>query len=230
MRTLGLIGGTTWHSTIEYYRGINEAIASRRGGMSSAKLILYSVDFAEFQPPADPAGWPPLAKAFGDIAARLEAAGADAVMLCANTGHIVAREIQARVSVPMLHIADATADAVASAGIDRVALLGTRPTMEHTFFSQRLDKRGIATMVPGEAERAFIHESIFGELGRGVFSPAMRERYVGIIEDLAARGAQGAILGCTEIPILLRGERCSVPTFDTMALHVGAAVEFALGG
>jgi aspartate racemase len=229
MRTLGLIGGTTWHSTVEYYRAINEQVAARLGGLSSARLLLYSVNFAEFQPPADPAGWQPIANAFGDIARRLEQAGAECVMLCANTGHIVAEDLQARIGVPLLHIADATAGAVAAARLERVALLGTRPTMEHTFFTSRLRKHGIETLVPDEADRAFIHASIFGELARGVFTPETRARYLGVIHGLVARGAQGAILGCTEIPILLRGASCPVPTFDTMELHVKMAVEFALG-
>jgi aspartate racemase len=229
MRTLGLIGGTTWHSTLEYYRGINAQVAARRGELSSAELLLYSVDFAAFQPATDPAGWERIARGFADIARRLEHAGAKCIVLCANTAHIVADSVQASVAVPLLHIADATAEAVAAAGLSRVGLLGTRPTMEHTFFSSRLAKRGIATLVPDEAERAYIHASILGELGRGVFTPETRARYLAIGDRLAGRGAQGIILGCTEIPMLLTGTACPWPTIDTMEHHVRAAVAFALG-
>lgn len=229
MKTLGLIGGTTWHSTLEYYRGINEQVAARLGGLSSAKLWLHSVNFAELQPPTDDEGWRRVAAYFGDAAERLERAGAECVMICANTGHRVAEDVQARVRIPLLHIAEATADAVAARGVERVALLGTRPTMEHPFFASRLAKRGIAVLVPDEADRAYMHDSILGELGRGIFTPEARARYAGIIDGLVARGAQGAILGCTEIPLLLGEGDCRVPTFDTMALHVRAAVDFALG-
>jgi aspartate racemase len=229
MRTLGLIGGTTWHSTLEYYRAINEQVAARLGGLASARLVLYSVNFDEFQPPTDAAGWQRIGSAFGDIARRLEQAGAEGVMLCANTPHIVAEETQARIGVPLLHIADATAAAVAEAKLERVALLGTRPTMEHTFFTSRLGKHGVSTLVPDETDRAWMHASILGELGRGEFTAETRARYLAIIDGLVARGAQGVILGCTEIPMLLRGTSCSVPTFDTMALHVKRAVEFSLG-
>jgi aspartate racemase len=228
MKTLGLIGGTTWHSTVEYYRGINQRIAERRGGLASAKLWLYSVDFSEFQPPVDAAGWDDVAGRLGGIAERLERAGADCIVLCANTPHVVADRVQSRVGVPLLHIADATADAVARAGLDRVALLGTRPTMEQSFFVSRLESRGIKAIVPDEGDRQTIHATILEELGRGIFKPETRDRYLRIVESLVARGARGAILGCTEIPLLLRPGDCPVPTFDTTALHVAAAVDFAL--
>jgi aspartate racemase len=229
MKTLGLIGGTTWHSTVEYYRGINEQVAARLGGLSSARLWLHSVDFAELQPPSDAEGWRRVASYLADVARRLEQAGAECIVMCANTPHRVAEDVQAGVGIPLLHIADATADAVAQRRLDRVALLGTRPTMEHTFFVSRLAKRGITAVVPDEADREYIHGSILGELGKGIFTPETKARYASILEGLVARGAQGAILGCTEIPLLLREGDCTVPTFDTMALHVRAAVDFALG-
>jgi aspartate racemase len=228
MKTLGLIGGTTWHSTVEYYRALNEQTNARVGGLTSAKLILYSVNFQELQPPSDDAGWARVAGQFQDIAQRLERAGADCIMLCANTPHRVAEEVQARIGVPLLHIVDPTADAVARAKLDRVALLGTKPTMEHTFFTSRLAKRGIAALVPDERDRAWIHASILEELGKGVFKPETRAEYLRIIGGVVERGAQGVILGCTEIPLLIRPKDSPIPTFDTTALHVGAAVDFAL--
>ena len=232
MKTLGLIGGLTWLSTVEYYRAINEQVNARLGGRHSAKIILYSLDFAEFQPPApnDDAGWADIARRFGDAAARLEAAGAEGLVLCANTPHKVASAIGSRVRIPLVHIAEAAAAAVAARGVDRVALLGTRPTMEAPFYPELLGARGIETMVPDPDDRAWIHGSIFAELTKGVFNDTTRARYVAIVERLVARGAKGVILGCTEIPLLLREGDCSVPTFDTTLLHVGAAVDFALAG
>jgi aspartate racemase len=232
MKTLGLIGGITWLSTVEYYRGINEQVGKRLGGHHSAKLILYSVDFAEFQPPApdDEAGWADVARRFGDAAARLEGAGAEGLVLCANTPHKVAPAIRAHTRIPLVHIAEATAAAVAARRIDRVALLGTRPTMEAAFYPELLGARGVETMVPDPDERAWIHASIFGELTKGIFTDATRARYVAIVERLVGRGAQGVILGCTEIPLLLHEGDGTVPMFDTTLLHVGAAVDFALSG
>jgi aspartate racemase len=232
MKTLGLIGGTTWLSTIEYYRAINEQVNERLGGHHSAKLILYSVDFAEFQPPApeDDAGWADTAQRFGAAAARLEGAGAEGIVLCANTPHRVAPAIRSHTRIPLVHIAEATAAAVAARGIDRIALLGTRPTMEAGFYPEVLGARQVETLVPDSGDRAWIHASIFSELTKGVFTDATRARYVAIIETLVARGARGVILGCSEIPLLLREGDCAVPTFDTTLLHASAAVDFALDG
>ncbi len=229
MKTLGLIGGTTWHSTLEYYRALNERVCARLGGLGSAQLLLYSVNFAEFQPPEDAPGWQRIADRLSEIAQRLERAGAECLVICANTPHCVAEPIQARIGIPLLHIADATAASVARQGLSRVALLGTRPTMEHSFFTSRLARQGIETLVPEDGDRATIHASILEELGRGVFRPETRAAYVEIIQGLVARGAQGVILGCTEIPLLVRPGDCTVPTFDTTLLHVQAAVDFALG-
>lgn len=164
-----------------------------------------------------------------DIAQRLERAGAECVLLCANTPHAVADDVQTLIGVPIVHIVDAVADTIAARGLDRIALLGTGPTMGLPFFTSRLAKRGITALVPDDEERAYMHANILEELGRGVFTPETRTRYLAIIDRLVARGAQAAILGCTEIPLLLRGATCSVPTFDTLALHVDAAVRFALG-
>ena len=229
MKTLGLIGGTTWHSTVEYYRGINLGVNARLGGLSSAQLFLYSLNFEEFKPPADMQGWARIADTLSDVAQRLERAGAECIVICANTPHRVAGEVQARIGIPILHIADVTAEAIARQKIDRVALLGTRPTMEQDFFKERLQTRGIETLVPDDADRTIIHDSIFSDFGKGIFSDAMRAEYVRIIEGLAKRGARGVILGCTEIPLLIRPGDSPIPTFDTTMLHVAAAVDFALG-
>jgi aspartate racemase len=231
MKTLGLIGGITWLSTVEYYRAINQQVNARLGGHHSAKIILYSVDFAEFQPaPDDDVGWADIARRFGDAAARLEGAGAEGLVLCANTPHKVAPAIRSRTRIPLVHIAEATAAAVAAQGIKQVALLGTRPTMEAAFYPELLGAHGVETMVPDSDDRAWIHGSIFAELTKGVFTDATRARYKAVIDRLVARGAKGVVLGCTEIPLLIREGDCAVPTFDTTLLHVGAAVDFVLSG
>jgi aspartate racemase len=229
MKTLGLIGGTTWLSTVDYYRTINQLVNARRGGHASARLILYSVDFEEFKPPADPAGWAKIGAAFATIAKKLEAAGAEGLVLCANTPHLLADVIQSGLGIPLLHIAEITARAIAEKKLTRVGLLGTRFTMEQDFFKERLARAGIEALVPDDTDRTFVHDSIFGELGKGVFSPETKARYLAIIDRLVARGAQGVILGCTEIPLLVKPEDCTVPTFDTTTLHATAAVDFALG-
>jgi aspartate racemase len=230
MKTLGLIGGTTWHSTIEYYRAINAGVHARLGGLSSARLILYSVNFEDFRPPVDAAGWARVAADFASIARRLEGAGADCVMLCANTPHTVAGDVERAIGVPLLHIADCTGDAIHARGLRTVGLLGTRPTMELGFLKDRLAARGITSLVPDEAARAYIHGSILDELGQGIFTAAARARYLAIMGELAARGAEAFILGCTEIPLLIKKEDCELPLFDTGALHAAAGVAFALGG
>lgn len=229
MKTLGLIGGTTWHSTVDYYRIINQQVNARLGGQSSARLLLYSVNFAELQPPSDPARWAQVSAALSDIARRLEGAGAECIVLCANTPHLVADLVQKSVTIPLLHIAEATAKAVVAEGLTTVGLLGTRFTMEHPFFKERLASAGVAAIVPDDADRAFVHESIFGELGKGLFTKETKGAYLAIIDRLVARGAQGVILGCTEIPMLIKPEDCSVRTFDTTTIHATAAVDFALG-
>jgi aspartate racemase len=230
VRTLGLIGGTTWHSTIEYYRAINEGVHARLGGSNSARLILYSVNFEDLKPPSDEAGWGRVAAELTSIARRLETAGAACIVLCANTPHMVADEVARAIGVPLLHIAEPLGAAIVASGLSTVGLLGTRPTMEHGFIKDRLAASGIATIVPDEASRAFVHSSIFEELGHGLFTPSTKARYVAIIDELAERGARGVILGCTEIPLIIKPGDCRLPMFDTTALHAAAAVEFALGG
>lgn len=228
MKTLGLIGGLTWHSTVDYYRIINQTINQRLGGHHAAKIILYSVNFAEFVPSGDPEGWRDICRRLIEIAQKLEQGGAEGLVLCANTAHKLAPEITAAIGIPLIHIAEVTARAIQSRRLERVGLLGTRFTMEETFYSERLRAVGIETIIPEKADREFIHRSIFDELGKGIFLAATRERYRRIISDIADKGAQGVILGCTEIPLIVKQEDYTLPLFDTTLLHATAAVDFAL--
>jgi len=229
MKTLGLIGGTTWHSTVDYYRAINQSVNARLGGLHSAKLILYSVDFDEMQPPEDEAGWTRIGGKFQEIAHTLERAGAEALVLCANTPHLLAEVITRGLRIPLIHIAEATARAIAGHKLDKVGLLGTKFTMERPFYKERLARAGIEAIVPDEAERAFVHRSIFEELGHGVLRDETKRKYLELLRTLEGRGAQGVVLGCTEIPMLIKPGDSKLPLFDTTAIHAEAAVEFALG-
>lgn len=229
MRTLGLIGGMTWHSTVDYYRLINEGIAARLGGMRSAALLLLSVDFGPIEEMQERGDWKGLGLAMAEAAGRLEAAGAEGLVICANTMHRLADEVTAAVRVPLIHIVDATASAVRTAGLGTVGLLGTRYTMEMDFYRGRLERdHGFEVLVPDEPGRALVHGVIFRELGRGIIRDESRRAYVDVIRGLQERGAEGLILGCTEIPLLIKGSDSPIPVFDTTALHAAAAVEFAL--
>jgi aspartate racemase len=229
MKTIGLLGGMTWHSTVEYYRLINAGVQARLGGSHSAKCILYSVEFAEVERLQMERGWEVLAGFMADAARRIEQAGADFLVICANTMHRTAGAVAAATGIPLLHIADATAGEIRKRGMRTVGLLGTRYTMEQDFYRSRLEKRhNLAVLIPGEEERKTVHDIIYQELGRGIIENASREAYKSVIQDLQARGAEGVILGCTEIPLLIRQEDCSIPVFDTTAIHAAAAVELAL--
>ncbi len=229
MKTLGLIGGTSWLSTAEYYRYINQFTNARLGGNEFARLIIHSLNFGEvirFQQAGDNES---LEKLLLDAALKLESAGAQALVLCANTMHRSADMLSSKVNIPIIHIAEATAAAVAEQGLKTVSLLGTRFTMELDFFTKKLTARGIATVIPEETDRAFIHQNIFDELAKEIFTPSTKTRYLSIIEQQRTLGAQGVILGCTEIPLLLKAEEISIPSFDTALIHAKAAVDFALG-
>lgn len=229
MKTIGLIGGMSWESTLEYYRLLNEGVKARLGGFHSAKCLLYSVDFAEIEALQQVEDWSQMGRALADVARRLEGGGADFLILCTNTMHRVANEIQAAVAIPLLHIADATAEAVRTAGIQRVGLLGTRFTMEQDFYVGRLKQRhGLDVLVPAAAERELIHRVIFDELCLGKIEPTSRNRYREIMARLVENGAQGIILGCTEIGLLVGAEDSAVPLFDTTRLHAEAALAFTL--
>ncbi len=229
MKTIGLLGGMSWESTLPYYRHINEAVRERLGGLHSARLVLYSLDFHEIEALQRQGDWAAAGTLLADAARRLESAGADFLLLCTNTMHKVADAIEAASALPLLHIADPTAAAIQAAGLQRVGLLGTRFTMEQPFYRQRLeDRHGIQVLVPDEPDRAEVHRVIYEELCRGVVSEASRQAYRQVISRLVARGAQAVILGCTEIGLLVRADDAEVPLFDTCALHAQAAADRAL--
>jgi aspartate racemase len=229
MKTIGLLGGMTWHSTIEYYRLINAGIQTRLGGNHSARCMLYSVEFAEIEKMQHAGEWDKLAGFMVDAARRVEQAGADFLVICANTMHQMADAVAAAVSMPLLHIADAAAAEISKRNLRTVGLLGTRFTMELDFYRDRLQRRhGLEVLIPGAADRRIVHDIIFQELGRGIITETSRDSYKAIIRNLHARGAEGVILGCTEIPLLIRPEDYPLPMFDTTALHAAAAVERAL--
>ena len=229
MKTIGLLGGMSWESTLPYYRHINEAVRERLGGLHSARLVLYSLDFHEIEALQRQGDWAAAGTLLADAARRLESAGANFLLLCTNTMHKVADAIEAASALPLLHIADPTAAAIQAAGLQRVGLLGTRFTMEQPFYRQRLeDRHGIQVLVPDEPDRAEVHRVIYEELCRGVVSEASRQAYRQVISRLVARGAQAVILGCTEIGLLVRADDAEVPLFDTCVLHAQAAAERAL--
>jgi aspartate racemase len=229
MKTLGLIGGTTWLSTIDYYRLINQKISDLLGGLNSAQILLYSVNFEDFRPPVNPDEWGELSKKFIAIAQQLEKAGAEGIVFCANTPHMIADEVQQNIGIPLIHIAEATATEISERHIKKVALLGTRITMEQSFFKNKLAQKQIEVLVPGEADRQYLHNAIFEELGKGIFTAETKGKFIAVINGLIEQGAEGVILGCTEFPILIKQEDCSVPTFDTTEIHASAAVKFATG-
>ena len=230
MKTLGLIGGMSWESTIPYYRVINESVRERLGGLHSAPIILYSLEFAEMERLQVAGEWDRAGAWLADIAERLERAGAEMLVICTNTMHVVADTVEAAVDIPLLHIADATGEAVKAAGLSRVGLLGTRFTMEQDFYRRRLEERyGLETLVPDAGDRAEVHRVIFDELCCGRVNSESRADYLRIIEALARDGAEGIILGCTEIGILVRPGDTHLPLFDTAAIHARAAAMAALG-
>ncbi|MFE2474529.1 amino acid racemase [Streptomyces sp. NPDC059389] len=230
MKMIGLLGGMSWESTAEYYRLLNELTRDRLGGLHSARCVLYSVDFAEIERLQAEGRWAEAGEVLAAAARRLEAAGADLVLICTNTMHKVADRVQAGISVPLLHLADATADAVKAAGLTRVGLLGTAFTMEQEFYRGRLAASGLEVRVPDAEGRALVHRVIYEELCLGIVREESRAAYQRVIEGLAAAGAQGIILGCTEIEQLVGAADSPVPVFPTARIHAEAAVETALSG
>lgn len=230
MKTIGLIGGLSWESSATYYRLINEGVKARLKGFHSAKCLMYSFDFAEIEALQKKGEWDAAARMMVDAAKALERGGADCVVICANTMHRMAGDVQAAVDIPLLHVADATARAVQQAKIEKVALLGTIYTMEQNFLKSRLTvKHGLDVAVPDEASRKIVNDVIYKELVKGVVKKKSKDAYLKIIDEMAKDGAQGVILGCTEISMLIKPDDTSIPNFDTTALHAAAAVEFALG-
>lgn len=229
MKTIGLIGGMSWESSLEYYRILNETVKERLGGLHSAKCIMYSVEFAEIEMLQHAGRWDEAAQKMVEAGQSLERAGADFLVLCTNTMHKLAPELEAGVGIPLLHIADATAGAIKAAGISSIGLLGTRFTMEQAFYRQRLEeKHGLRVFIPDDADRELVHNVIYGELCLGVIKPESRRGFVAVIDKLVASGAQGIILGCTEIESLIRQEDTTTPVFPTTRIHAIAAVEMAL--
>ncbi|HZF13492.1 MAG TPA: aspartate/glutamate racemase family protein [Thermoanaerobaculia bacterium] len=230
MKTIGLLGGMSWESTVPYYRLINQRVGERLGGLHSAKIVLYSVDFHEIEVLQHADRWEEAGELLAAGARSLERAGADFLVLCTNTMHRVAGAIEAAVRLPLLHIADATAAEIARAGMRRVGLLGTRFTMEQEFYSGRLQEHGLEVLTPGAKDRALVHRVIYEELCRGEILPASRREYERIVESLVEVGAEGVILGCTEISLLVPPGSSEIPLFDTTAIHARAAADFALEG
>lgn len=228
MKTIGLIGGLTWVSTIEYYTIINREISKRLGGYNAANIIMQSVNFGEYKKLADEGRWDEAGSRINKIALSIESAGAECLLICSNTPHKVADIITDSLKIPFIHIADVTAKEILKKNFSKVALLGTKFTMTESFYSSRLALHGIKTLIPGEFDRDFIHSSIFNELGKDIFLPETKKNYINIIDKLVNLGAQGVILGCTEIPLLIKQEDSPIPVFDTALIHANAAIEFAL--
>jgi aspartate racemase len=229
MRMIGLIGGMSWESSAEYYRLLNEGVRARLGATASARCLLWSFDFAEIEALQHAGDWSRLTEQMVDAARRLEAAGADLLLICTNTMHQMAPDVQSAVRIPLIHIADPTAERIVAAGLGKVGLLGTAFTMEQDFYKGRLAERyGLEVIVPDEEDRATVHRIIYDELVAGRIESASREAYRAVISRLAAAGAQAVILGCTEIMLLVGQEDSPVPVFDTTAIHVASALDQAL--
>lgn len=229
MKTLGLIGGMSWESTVPYYQHINQTVKAQLGGLHSAKIILYSVDFADIEHLQATDQWDAAGAMLADVAQKLERAGANALVLCTNTMHKVADAMSQAVSIPLLHITDPTAQAIKDAGLNKVGLLGTRFTMEQDFYRGRLqDQHGLTVLTPPPADRELVHQIIYQELCLGQVKDSSRQAYLRVIGDLQQQGAQAIILGCTEIAMLVQPQHCALPLFDTTALHAHSAALWAL--
>lgn len=228
MKTIGLIGGTTWVSTLEYYRLINEEINKNLGGLNAAKCILYSFNYADIDKLNKSDDHGEIIRLVINAAHKLEKASADSLVLCANTMHMYTDELLKSTTLPLIHIADATAAEIKKQGLTHIGLLGTRWTMEKNFYTKKLSEAGIKTIVPEKPEREFIHKSIMEEFAKGIFLEETKEKFLKIINDLEQKDARGIVLGCTEIPLLIKQTDVHLPIFNTLELHAKATVEFAL--
>ncbi|WP_100444910.1 aspartate/glutamate racemase family protein [Glycomyces xiaoerkulensis] len=228
MRTIGLIGGMSWESSAEYYRLINTGVQTRLGGRHNAESLMATVDFDRIEAMQRAGGWEAAAGLLADAAASLERGGAELIALCTNTMHLVADQVAGAVTVPFVHLVDATAASVNAAGIDRVGLLGTRFTMEMGFYAERMAEHGVTVVVPEEAERAMVHEVIYDELTMGTVNPGSREAFRRVMAALAERGCDGIVFGCTEITLLVGRADSPVPVFDSTRIHAERLVELAL--
>ena len=223
MKTIGLIGGMSWESTVTYYQILNKTIKKELGGLHSAKCLLYSVDFAEIEQYQAEDNWSKSAEVLADAASNLEKAGADFILICTNTMHKIAPQIQTKISIPILHIAEATADELERSQITKVALLGTRYTMTQDFYKSKLIDRGIDVLIPNENDIEIVHNVIYKELCVGTISLESKKEFIRIIDDLSEQGAQGVILGCTEIGLLIKQSDTKIPLFDTTFIHASKA-------
>lgn len=229
MKTIGFIGGMSWESSLEYYRIANQKVRELKGGFSSCKCLMYSVDFAEVEKLQHQNDWQQLSSLMADAARRLYRGGAEILVLCTNTMHLCSTAIEAAVPIPLIHIADATGQRIQTAKLSTVGLLGTRFTMEKNFYKQvLLDRYNIRTLIPTTTERKEIHRIIYDELVNGIIRNDSRAIFKEIIENLRAKGAGGVVLGCTEIPLLIQAKDVAIPVFDTTAIHTEKAVEYAL--
>lgn len=229
MKTIGLIGGMSWESSLEYYRITNQMIKEKLGEPHSCKSIMYSVDFAEFEKLQHEEKWGLLTSQMIDIAIKLEKAGADSLLICTNTMHKMAPDVQKSINVPLLHIADAVAEEIKANNMKKVGLLGTKFTMEQDFYKGRVkEKHGIDVVIPNEKERGIVHNVIYKELISGIIKEESREKFRKIINNLKKNGAEGVILGCTEIPLLIKNKDSDIPVFDTTMIHSKKAVDLAL--
>ena len=229
MKTIGLIGGMSWESSLEYYRIINETVKLKLGGLHSAKCLMYSVDFEKIEVLQHEEKWDELTDIMVNIARKLKNGGADFIIICTNTMHKMASDIEDRAGIKVLHIAEVTGQQVVKQGMTKVGLLGTKFTMEQDFYKKILkEKYNIDVIIPDESDRTIIHEIIYNELCKGIINEASKEKYIKIINDLVLNGAQGIVLGCTEIPLLIKQEDVSIPVLDTTTIHAISAVEFAL--
>ena len=229
MKTIGLLGGMSWESSIEYERMINEAVRAKLGGVHSADLVIRSYDFARIEELQSSGDWDGAGRLLASDAVALERAGAQIIVLCTNTMHVVAPAIEAAITGRFLHLADTTADSVVEAGVERVALLGTRYTMEQDFYRGRLEQHGLDVLIPDEPDRSLVHDVIYDELVQGRIEERSRVGYLGVIDRLLERGATGIIAGCTEIELLVGSDDVDVPYFPTTRLHAEAAAALALG-
>ena len=229
MKTIGLLGGMSWESSLEYYRIINRLVKERLGGLHSAKCLMYSVDFHEIESLMNQGLWDEAGRLLGEAAGYLQKGGADFLLICTNTMHKVAAVVQQQISIPLLHIADPTAESVLSQGIRKIGLLGTRFTMQEDFYKGKLMRdHGLEVVTPIDADMKMIHQVIFEELCLGLIKNVSKDNYIAVIKRLEAAGAEGVILGCTEIGLLIKQSDSPVPLFDTTLIHAQAAVEYAL--
>ena len=228
MKMLGLIGGVSWISTVDYYKLINQGINEKLGGLNFSQCIIYSFNFADIKKYQDENNWEAIFQMLVEASEHLKESGAKAIVLCTNTLHLLADRLEQKINLPVIHIAKATALEISKRKLKKVGLLGTKFTMELDFFSAKLSEQNIEVIIPDETDRDFIHTTIFDELGKGIFTETTRNHYISIIGQLIANGAEGIILGCTEIPLLIQQKDISVPIFDTTQIHSTAAVTFSL--